>query len=305
MFFSAMSGILIGVLGTTMVRELGGGDEARGIMLTMACIAGLSVFCLLATFSTTKERIPPAQQNGSIGGDVRELFRTGPWIAVAIAAILGVTAIASRAGSALFYFKYVALDDGSPVFLFMDRVALFYTALALGQVSGVILGNFLQRKFEKAHLIIAAGALKASAIMLFYFLPIDAVWPQTGVQYFVGIGFGILMVLAFAMFTDIAEYVDWRSSKQMTGLVVSASIFAVKAGIAFGAAVPGFVMAISGFVAGQPQTDEAIMGINLAFALIPAAVLIPGGIAMLFYRLDRQTVVTIEGQLALRRGSTA
>lgn len=305
MFFSAVSGILIGVLGTTLVREFGGGDEARGIMLTMACIAGISVFCLLATFATTKERIPPAAENGSISSDLKELFRTGPWIAVAIAAILGVVAIASRAGSALFYFKYVAGDFDRPVFLFMDRVALFYTALALGQVSGVIIGNFLQRRFEKNHLIIAAGGLKAGAILLFYFLPLDAVWLQTGVQYLVGIGFGILMVLAFSMFTDIAEYVDWRSSKQMTGLVISASIFAVKAGVALGAAVPGFVMGMTGFVAGEAQSEQALVGINMAFALIPVAALIPGGIAMWFYRLDRQTIVTIENDLAIRRASPA
>lgn len=305
MFFSAISGILIGVLGTTLVRELGGGDEARGIMLTMACIAGVCAFCLLATFATTKERIPPAAENGSIGGDLKELFRTGPWIAVAIAAILGVVAIASRAGSAIFYFKYVAGDFDRPVFLFMDRVALFYTALALGQVCGVIIGNFLQRRFEKNHLVIAAGALKAGAILLFYFLPLDAVWLQTGVQYIVGVGFGVLMVLAFSMFTDIAEYVDWRSSKQMTGLVISASIFAVKAGVALGAAVPGFVMGMTGFAAGGAQNEQALMGINLAFALIPVAALIPGGIAMWFYRLDRQTIVTIENDLAIRRASPA
>lgn len=301
MFFAALAGILIGVLGTTLVRELGGGDEARGIMLTMACIAGLSTFCLITTFATTKERIAPTAENGSIGGDVRELFRTGPWIAVAIAAILGVTAIAARQASALFFFEYVAGDDGATVLGFLDRPALFLTALALGQVSGVILANFLQRRFEKSHLIIAAGALKAGAILLFYSLPLDAVWPQTLVQFFVGIGFGMLMVLAYAMFTDIAEYVDWRSGKQMTGLVVSASIFAVKAGVAFGLALPGIVMDMTGFVAGAEQSEQARMGINLAFAIIPAAVLVPGMLAMLFYRIDRRLIDQIETELAQRR----
>ena len=301
MFFSALSGILLGMLGTTLVRELGGGDEARGIMLTMVCIAVLSFFGLSAVFATTKERISPTQENGSIVGDVGELFRTGPWIAIAIAAILGVTAIAARQASALFFFEYVAGDDGSPVLAFMDRPALFLTALAIGQISGVILANFLIRKFEKAHLVIFAGALKASAIMLFYFLPVDAVWPQTFVQYGVGIGFGLLMVLSYSMFTDIAEYVDWRSRKQMTALVVSASIFAIKTGVAFGLALPGLVMSMTGFTAGQAQDAEALMGINLAFAIIPAIALLPGGIAMLFYSLDRRTIAKIETELAQRR----
>lgn len=301
MVFSATSGILIGILGTTMVRELGGGDESRGIFLTMSCIAALSVFCFLTAFATTKERIPPAVENGSIKGDLAVLIRTGPWLATAAAAILGVTAIASRAGSALFFFKYVAGDDGTPVFLFLDRTALFFTALALGQVSGVVLGNFLQRSIDKSHLIIAAGTLKVSAIMLFYFLPLDAVWPQTIVQYFVGVGFGVLMVIAYAMFTDIAEYVDWRSKLQMTGLVIAASVFAIKTGVAFGAAIPGFAMQWTGFVPGESQGEVALWGINLAFALIPAAALVPGAVAMLFYRIDRRLLARIESDLAARR----
>ena len=303
MFFSALSGILIGVLGTSLVRWLGGDDEAQGIMLTMACIAGFSTFCLLTTFATTKERIAPTETNDSVLSDLAVLVKTGPWIAVALAAILGVTAIAARQASALFFFEYVALDDGSPVAGFLDRPALFLTALALGQVSGVVLGNFLRRYFEKARIIMSAGFLKAAAIMAFFVLPLDAVWPQTAIQFVVGIGFGLLMVMAFAMFTDIAEYVDWRANKQMTGLVVSASIFAVKAGIAFGLALPGIVLEQTGFVAGEVHSESARMGIQLAFAIIPAAVLVPGSIALGFYRIDRAMLREIEDDLAKRRGA--
>lgn len=305
MFFSSLAGIAIGVFGTTLVRELGGTDEARGIFLTMTLIAGLGALCIFASFATTKERIPPAPTNGSVRGDLRVLVRTGPWIAVAVAAILGVLAIASRAASAKFWFKYVVGDDGTPVFLFLDRLGLFLTALALGQVSGVIIGNILQRRFEKRNLIIAAGALKFAGILLFFALPLDAVWPQTLVQYFVGIGFGMLMVGAFSMFTDIAEYVDWKSGLQMTGLVVAASVFAVKVGVGLGSALPGFAMDLTGFTPGGTQSADALLGINLAFALIPAAALLPAAGAMLFYRLDRGLITRVEAELSTRRGTPA
>lgn len=307
MVFSSLAGIMLGVLGTTLVRELGDGDEARGILLTMGCIALLGAFCIYASFATTRERIPPAPVNGSVWGDVKVLVRTGPWLAVAAAAILGVLAIASRAASAKFWFKYVAGDDGTPVFLFLDRLGLFLTTLALGQITGVIIGNLLQKRFEKRNLIIAAGLLKLVAIMLFYVLPLDAVWPQTLVQYFVGIGFGMLMVCAFSMFTDIAEYVDWKSGLQMTGLVVSASIFAVKVGVGLGSAMPGFAMGLTGFdvAQGLAQSPAARWGIEAAFALIPAAALLPAAAAMLFYRLDRRTIAQLEQELSARRNLTA
>ncbi len=305
MFFSALGGILVGALGTTLVRELGGGDEKLGILLTISCIAAVSVFCLLTTFATTNERIPPAEENGSLSGDLTVLLQSVPWIAVAIAAVLGVTAIAARAASAPFFFKYVVGDDGTPVFLFFDRPALFLTALALGQVSGVIIGSFVQRWFEKSHLLISAGILKASMITLFYFLPLDAVWPQTVVQYFVGIGFGFLMVLSYSMFTDIAEFIDWKSGRQMTALVIAASVFGVKAGIAFGSGIPGFVLDWTGFVSEAEQTETALMGIQLAFAVIPAGVMIPAATALLFYNINKQTIREIEMDLSTRRAAIA
>ncbi|MEM7666194.1 MAG: glycoside-pentoside-hexuronide (GPH):cation symporter [Pseudomonadota bacterium] len=303
MFFSALGSILVGALGTTLVRELGEGDEALGVLLTISCIAAVAIFCMLTTFATTRERIPPAQVNGSPLADVAILVRTGPWIAVAIAAVLGVTAIASRAGSALFFFKYVVGDDGSPAFLFLDRTALFLTALAFGQVTGVIVGNILQKRFEKSHLLVAAGVLKAAMITLFYFLPLDAMWPQTAVQYAVGIGFGMLMVLSFSMFTDIAEFIDWKSKRQMTALVVAASVFAVKAGIAFGSALPGFMLDLTGFVNGAEQSESALMGIQIAFAVIPAAIMIPAATALLFYGIDRGVIEKIESDLSARRAT--
>lgn len=305
MFFSALGGILFGALGTTLVREFGGEDQAAGILMTISCIAAVSVFCLLTTFFTTKERIPPAVHNGSLKGDLGVLLRTGPWIAVAIAAILGVTSIAARAASAPFFFQYIVGDGAEPVFAFFDRAALFLTALAIGQVSGVIIGSIIQRWIEKSHLLIAAGGLMAGMITLFYLLPLDAIWLQTGVQYMVGIGFGFLMVLSFSMFTDIAEFIEWKSHRQMTALVIAASVFGVKAGIAFGSAVPGFVLSATGFSTEAPLDETALMGIQIAFALIPALVLVPAMIALMFYSINRRVLAEAESELSQRRAGEA
>ena len=99
-------------------------------MLTMGVIAVISIFCLLTTFLTTKERIPIKASQGEIAADIKELLQTGPWIAIAIAAILAVTAISCRQASSLFFFEYVAGDGGIPVFGFFDRIALFLTPLS-------------------------------------------------------------------------------------------------------------------------------------------------------------------------------
>ena len=303
MIFSALAVVLVAVVATTLVRELGAGDERRGIMLTMFVLAGLGTLSLLLVFGTTKERIPPAKSNGRVLDDLKLLVRTPAWIAVAIAAILTPVALASRAGSALFWFRYVAGDDGAPVFGFLDRIGLFYSAFALGQVIGVLFAGAMARRFDKARLLVLAGAIEIGAIVVFHFMPLDAVWPQTIAQVFVGVGLGMMMVLAYSMFTDIAEYLEWQSGRQMTGLAVSGAVFAIKTGVALGAALPGALFALTGFEAGVVQSDEAKFGIDLAFAIVPAVMIVPAGIAMLFYKLDRATIATIESELAARRAA--
>ncbi len=303
MFFSGFAGILVGVLATTLVRELGGGDEALGIEMTMALFAAASTLCFLITFASTKERIPASPTSGTIRGDLGRLFRTSAWIATVIAGVFGVLSTASRATTAKFWFKYVAGDDGAPVFLFLDRFGLFLTALALGQVAGVILGYSLQRRFEKSHLIIGGGALKSAGIAIFYLAPLDAVWPQTLAQLMVGTGFGFLMVLSFSMFTDIAEYIDWKSGVQMTALTMSASIFGVKVGAGLGSAAPGLILELTGFDPGAAQSAVALWGIEFAFAGLPVLCLIPAGIAMLFYRLGHEQMRQVETDLTARRSS--
>ena len=141
-------------------------------------------------------------------------------------------------------------------------------------------------------------------IMAFYFLPLGAIWPQTGVQFVVGIGFGFLMVLSFSMFTDIAEYIDWRTGRQMTAMVVAASVFGVKAGVGIGNSLPGFVLGATGFVRDVEQSETAIMGIQLAFALIPAGVVIPAAGALLFYKITRKVIAEAEADLSNRRASS-
>ena len=136
-------------------------------------------------------------------------------------------------------------------------------------------------------------------------MPIDAVWPQTAAQVFVGVGLGMMMMLAYSMFTDIAEYLEWSTTRQMTGLAVSGAVFAVKTGVAIGAALPGLLFALTGFEAGAVQTADARLGIDLAFAIGPAAIIIPAGVAMLFYKLDRRTIAHFEGELAQRRMQSA
>lgn len=117
--------------------------------------------------------------------------------------------------------------------------------------------------------------------------------------------FGVMITLLFSMYTDCAEYGEWRTGRQIAGLTVSASMFALKFGSAVGGAIPGFMLAAFGFVANQAQPDEAIQGIRLMFNLVPAMFFLASGVVMFFYRIDRNTISRVETDLLQRRGSVS
>ena len=113
--------------------------------------------------------------------------------------------------------------------------------------------------------------------------------------------FGVMITLLFAMYTDCAEYGEWKSGVNSAGLTVSASMFSLKFGSAFGSAVPAFILAGFGFIANQTQTPESIQGIRIMFNFVPASFFFAAGILMVFYKLNGATVKIMEQELSNRR----
>jgi GPH family glycoside/pentoside/hexuronide:cation symporter len=113
----------------------------------------------------------------------------------------------------------------------------------------------------------------------------------------------VIITLLFSMYTDCAEYGEWKTGKHTAGLIVSASMFSLKFGSAVGGALPGFMLAWFGFVANAVQTDSAIAGIRLMFNVLPAVFFLGGGLMMIFYRIDRATLTRVETELHERRAA--
>jgi len=83
---------------------------------------------------------------------------------------------------------------------------------------------------------------------------------------------------------------------------VSASMFSLKAGSAFGSAIPLAILSWFSFDKALPQQpQEAIEGIQLMFNVVPALFFGLAGVLMLGYKIDRALLAQIERELAERR----
>ncbi|MBT3481548.1 MAG: MFS transporter [Opitutales bacterium] len=292
---------LIGTFVTPLKNILGGGDEANGFRLTMMIFAVISIGLFWVTFATTKERVKTPQKDSNLKSDFGALMSNGPWLALFLAAIFTLMNLAVRNGAIIYYFKYYVGDDGSPIFLIFDKTAVFMSSGLFAMIAGVAFTKFLSNRFGKRNLLIALSSMNAVLIAAFFFIPPQ----QYGLMIFVNcIGAfisGPTPALVWAMYADCADYGEWKTGRRTTALIFSALQFAQKMGLAVGAGVSGFILALFGFVANTAQSDSSMLGIRLMFSLFPALLAILGIVAVVFYRLSEEQVSEIEIELEKRR----
>ncbi|MBI5766408.1 MAG: MFS transporter [Verrucomicrobia bacterium] len=303
-FVGAFGGAFLISLGVRpLVKHLGGGNEMQGFQLTMAIFAAVSVVMFWICFATTKERVtPPPGQQTDVREELRELFRNWPWVMLLITSIFSTTFGALRSGSTLFYFKYVVGDSGAPIlFGQLDRATVFLSTGALGLVLGTACLGPIARKIDKKHYAAILSAITGVCFAAFFFVPKDAYALQLTLNAIAQFAAGPTSALTWALYGDVADYGEWKFGRRSTGLVYSASLFAIKTGIVVGGFLLPFFLDRFGFVRNATQTATAVLGITLAFSLVPAVFALLKAGALLIYPLDQKRVAEIERDLAVRR----
>jgi GPH family glycoside/pentoside/hexuronide:cation symporter len=291
---------LIGTFVTPLKNIFGGGNEALGFKLTMAIFAVASIALFWVCFATTKERVHPVQEQTDMRGDFKALLSNGPWIALFAAAIFTLMNVAVRNGTIMYYFKYYVGDDGSPIFLIFDKTAVFMSLGLFAMIVGTSLTSTLCKYFEKRALLIALTILNAITMALFYITPPDQYWLMVAINCFGTLIIGPTPALVWAMYTDTADYGEWKSERRITGLTFSSLLFAQKLGLAVGAGLAGIILGWFGFVANEAQTETAMAGIRFLFSIMPAALALAGAVAIWFYPIDSKTIRTVERELKER-----
>lgn len=297
--FSA--GWLIATFVTPLKNMLGGGSEEVGFRRTMMIFAVMSVVLFWVSFATTKERVHPKQMKSDVRSDLRALLANGPWIALFFAAIFNFTNFALRAGATVYYFKYYVGDDGAPIFFIFDKTAVFLSLKMFALTGGVLMTQPLCRRFDKRNLMIALTLGNGVSMALFYFIPPDQYWPMVVVGVVGGLFLGPTTALMWSMYADSADYGEWKTGRRSTGLVFSATMFAMKMGLAVGGGLAGYILSLFGFIANAAQSASSIVGIKLLFSMFPAAMAVLSAFAIFFYQINDDKMMGIERELAQRR----
>jgi GPH family glycoside/pentoside/hexuronide:cation symporter len=192
-------------------------------------------------------------------------------------------------------------DDGSPLFLGLDRSTLFLTTGSLGLVLGTACLGSIARKIDKKYYAAVLSAITGLCFGSYFFVPKDSFGLQLALNAIAQFCAGPTSALTWALYGDVADYGEWKFGRRSTGLVYSASLFAIKTGIVVGGFMLPLFLDQFGFVRDAEQTDTSLLGILLAFSLVPGAIALLKAGALLIYPLDQRRVDEIERELASRR----
>lgn len=113
-------------------------------------------------------------------------------------------------------------------------------------------------------------------------------------------GNGMITVLNVKFIADAVEYGEWKTGFRSEGVTYSSYTFFRKLSQAMAGMIPGFVLALVGYVPNVQQTAKALLGIRGLVFIYPVAMAICTIILMSFYPLTNKMYVKIMDDLNKR-----
>ena len=274
----------------------GAGNPQRGWQLVMVAYGGIAAVLFVISFLSTRERVlPPSKQKSNFGQDVKALSQNKPWLTMFFMGMLVIAGFALRGGTLLYYFKYYLKNDGA--------FEAFMITGGFAALAGTAVMPWGTKLLGKRTLYVVCMAGAGILTIPYYFLSPDSMGMIFGLNIAVAFLLGPTAPLIFVMFTDTADYGEWKTGRRTTGLVMAAAMLAFKFGGAIGGFANGQVLERFGFVANETQSAESIQGILLLMGVIPAVTTIGAALIALTYRLTDAQMSQIESDLAERRGA--
>lgn len=291
-----------------LVKLFGGGNEQLGWQLAAAALAGLAVVLFLITFFATRERVQPiSEQRNKLTDDLKDLLTNGPWLLIGCATVFQLMFVVIRGGSIMYYFEYylgnreLSFFGKTKVYSFEDIVSVYLLTGTAFTILGAVLTKWIARAFGKSRTYAGGLAVAGIASALVFLLKPEDLIALFVLQFIASFAVGLVSVLQWAIYTDTADYSEWKTNRRATALIMAASLFALKMGVALGGAAQAWIMAAYGYVANQPQTPHALTGIRMVMSVYAAVFALLGAAVMLFYPLNNQMMKKIESQLSERR----
>ncbi|WP_321489109.1 MFS transporter [uncultured Hyphomonas sp.] len=262
----AMLGVLAGsALAPALLEFYGGG---RGGFAAMSWTIGAlcAATMLLAFMGTARSPDVSAPAEDARGrGRLSDLRKDPDFLALALAYIAQLAGFGVFVGATPYYVTDVTGRSEA-------AISEMFLSLMGGTVLSLFAWNILANRIGKARAYLFAGLIVAAGFAIFWLTALDGHRAVTLLAtLIIGIGFGGLQLLPFAMLTDVIHAARLRG-RDSAGVYTGAWTAVEKGGLALGPLIVGGVLSLGGYVSGADlQGDGAVEAIRAAMTLVPAA----------------------------------
>lgn len=321
------------VLLLPLVLILGDGDKTVGFERVMTIFAITGVIFFIITFLTTRERIVPTpEQSSSIKEDLTDLIKNKPWKAMVVMTVFIFITLSLRGGISIYYFENFLSEGHLGAFLndigfnsFINGLnnnlqkmgfvgfqwpedaptsafSLFNASGIIFMLLGISISKKLADKYGKRDVFGISLFITAFCFLSFILFSSEQIGLVFLAQVLHGFFYGITIPLLWAMIADVADFSEMKTHRRATGIIFSAMIFGLKAGLSVGGGLVAGILAFYNYNEQLVvQAQQTIQGIKLSMGLFPALTLLIAVACILFYEIDKKKEVEIEQVLAERR----
>jgi len=271
-------------------------DNASQITRVAALIGVMAALPLLLTFFGTRER-PDLQilERPSLKESLLATRTNKPFLITMGIFLFTFTGLEIISALMIYFLKYrMNLEEQSD---------LIFAALFLVALISLPFWNWVSKKWDKRRAYIL-GMFYLSAVMLLTVL-IQPAWGLPAVMVasmLVGVGFGCVQVLPWAIIPDAVEYDELITGKRHEGMYYSLVTLFRKISVSIAVPLMLVVLGWTGYVANsttQPQT--AIIGIIALVGVVPSVFFLIGALFARRLSITREEFARVRAELDQRR----
>lgn len=230
---------------------------------------------------------------------VRALLQNPPLIALLLADIAKFLFNFVVAGSAIYYFTYIALDK--------DLNNFYILITNIFCVIGSYLAKILAKKFSSRNTAIAMFFIMAVVMVVANFTYTNVAL-VIALMSLAQLGYGMAYSLTPALYADTIIYSEWKTGKNATGWISGLQNVPLKLGVLARGIVITACLAIANFSAETVDLAnvpvELEHAICMAFMIVPAIALVVAGLLLLFgFRLTKEKVIQYQNEIEARKAA--
>jgi glucuronide carrier protein len=274
------------------------GDLQRSLTITTVIFAAIGLGLYLWCFATSRETVRREGDEVGVRETVSMIRHNRPLLLLCASSLLFLTGMFSLSTVAVYYARDVLGNADLYVVMTLVQTVAMVAAAALVPKAVAAVG--------KKRTYIVAGTLATVAAAAFALAPGST--PAIGIACYgvLGLGFGVINTLIFALQADTVEYGEWRSGVRAEGASYSVLSFTRKTGQGIGGAAAAYTIGLGGYISGAAsQSDAAVDSIRIAAGIVPAVAVAASAAVMLAYPLTETAFRTLVGELAERRAAAA